>query len=103
MRAYCGSTLLLGISIASAAGAEFSIVQTARELAHVDVSQGQDPECGANRVVWSGPMWKGDRLTLADLFDGGRNGDRICWRRQEHPRPPGPWTRCTADGTCEIR
>lgn len=71
----------------------------------VVVTLGSNQDCGANRVVFSGPMTRGQ--TVGTFAEAGSSGVDICWRRTADPfSSTSPlqsvWTRCSSDGACII-
>jgi hypothetical protein len=71
----------------------------------VVVTLGSNQDCGANPVVFSGPMSRGQ--TVGTFAEAGSRGVDICWRRTADPlNSTSPlqsvWTRCSSDGACII-
>src|SRR5262245_5207600 len=69
------------------------------------VTLGSNQDCGANRIVFSGPMTRGQ--TVGTFAEAGSRGVDICWRRTADPlNSTSPlqsiWTRCSSDGACII-
>lgn len=100
--AIAGSVAVLTIP----AEAEITVFMSAWDsLPQAQIVQGRADDCNANGSVF-GPalMTKGFRRTYPGT---GSQGDDICWRRTADPYNPNSgwnqWTRCAADGDCEIR
>jgi hypothetical protein len=75
-------------------------------LPQVQISQGTAYDCGANRIVYDQPMYKGFRRSWPG---SGDQGDDICWRRTSDPLDSNSgltdyWTRCASSSSllCEI-
>jgi hypothetical protein len=71
----------------------------------VVVTMGNNQDCGANPVIFSGSMTRGQ--PVGTFAEAGSRGVDICWRRTADPlNPTSPlqssWTRCSGDGDCII-
>jgi hypothetical protein len=98
--------LSAGLTAATQTLADITVYMNAWDfIPQVVISQGRNDDCGANPVVFSGPMTKGQRL---GPFPGtGPSGDDICWIRTADPLNPasGPqpfWTRCSGLDACYV-
>jgi hypothetical protein len=85
--------------------AEITLYMNAWErLPQVQIVQGKNQNCEANRTIFQGPMPRNFRQSYPGT---GSQGDDICVRRTADPLNPssgwGLWSRCSSDGDCEIR
>ena len=74
-------------------------------LPRVVIAEGPSGDCKAVKVIHDGQLFTGYR----EIFLGtGGNGVDLCFRRTVDPQDPSSplditWSRCAADGDCEIR
>jgi hypothetical protein len=71
----------------------------------VVVSLGSNQDCGANQIVFNGPLTR--RQSVGTFNQAGTHGVDICWRRTADPLDSTSplqtvWTRCSSDGACII-